>query len=153
MSPTYNPTDYNPWGGRCKRLNGKGAYVLQGWILMESPWAEPAYNLGIYNCRPPSVHGEERAGDTGFPVVNGQAHDAGTELAAWLWANRDHFGIQLVIWNRRIISRAKPWWRPYTGPSPHIDHVHWELNWWGYFNLTNAIIDQHLPIGSTPPDD
>lgn len=142
-------TDYNPWDGECKNLNGKGAYVLQGWILAESPWDE-SYNLGIYNCRPPSVHGHERAGDAGFPVINGKPHRHGFELSEWLWKERDHFGIQLVIWNRKIISRTKPWWREYNGPSPHIDHVHWELNWWGYFNLTRAIILDHQPIDWPP---
>lgn len=152
MSPRYSPTDYNPWDGECKNLNGKGAYVLQGFILAESPWDE-SRNLGIYNCRPPSVHGHERAGDTGFPVVNGKAHWQGFDLAYWLWNKRDYFGVQLVIWNRKIISRTKPWWREYNGPSPHIDHVHWELNWWGYYNLTRAIIEQHLPndMPTIPP--
>lgn len=147
-----SPTDYNPWSPPCRNGEGRGAYVLQGWILAESPYDE-SRNLGIYNCRPPSVHGHERAGDTGFPVVNGQPHRQGTLLANWLWANRDHFGIQLVIWAERIISRKNPTWRKYDGPSPHIDHVHWELNWWGYSNLTLAIINQHLPGGSTPPNE
>lgn len=30
-----------------------------------------------------------------------------------------------VIWNRLVAGAGKGWvWRPYTGPSPHTDHVH-----------------------------
>lgn len=30
-----------------------------------------------------------------------------------------------VIWNRRIASRTYGWvWKPYTGSSPHTEHVH-----------------------------
>jgi hypothetical protein len=30
-----------------------------------------------------------------------------------------------VIWNRRVASARSQWnWTPYTGPSPHTDHLH-----------------------------
>lgn len=29
-----------------------------------------------------------------------------------------------VIWNRRIWTAEKPYWRPYTGKNPHDKHVH-----------------------------
>jgi hypothetical protein len=36
--------------------------------------------------------------------------------------------VKYVIWNRRIMAGAggpNPWaWRPYSGPSPHTEHVH-----------------------------
>jgi hypothetical protein len=54
--------------------------------------------------------------------------DAG-KIAAGLIASKDD-RIKYVIWNRRIaasyaVGGAAPWaWRPYTGPSPHTEHVH-----------------------------
>jgi hypothetical protein len=50
----------------------------------------------------------------------------GTALAEYARANADRYGISYVIWNRRIWSkaRASQGWRPYSGDSPHTDHVH-----------------------------
>lgn len=54
--------------------------------------------------------------------------DAG-KIAAGLVESQDD-RIKYVIWNRRIaasyaVGGFAPWtWRPYTGPSPHTDHVH-----------------------------
>lgn len=39
-------------------------------------------------------------------------------------------GIMYMIFNRRIWSSDKPTdWRPYSGSSPHTDHVHFSFSW------------------------
>lgn len=49
------------------------------------------------------------------------------KLAASLVASRDR-RTKYIIWNRRIVSGAAgpaPWvWQPYSGQSPHTDHLH-----------------------------
>lgn len=40
-------------------------------------------------------------------------------------------GIPVIIWNRQIWSAGHRKWRPYTGASPHTDHVHFGFSWPG----------------------
>lgn len=90
------------------------------------PDANTGYPYGIYNCRPPSLHGEGRALDIGFPGV---AHPSGTALVEVLVANAGALGLMGVIWNKTRWSARSPNGAPYTGPSPHTDHIHVEVNW------------------------
>lgn len=50
----------------------------------------------------------------------------GVDVAKVIAAALKHESIQYIIYNRRITSRS--WglgtWRPYTGTSPHTEHVH-----------------------------
>lgn len=67
--------------------------------------------------------GSERAG--GKP--------AGRWIAEFLWSNRQRFGLNWEIWDRRIrryqnTSRPLGLWYAYTGPKPHTDHVHAEFD-------------------------
>ena len=67
---------------------------------------------------------------TAFDVTHDPTHgcDAG-KLADTLHAKRDS-RIKYIIWNRRIanasaIGAHPAWeWRPYTGASPHTEHIH-----------------------------
>lgn len=90
------------------------------------PLANTGGAYGIYNCRPPSLHGEGRALDIGFPGV---ANPAGTALAQALIFNAWNLGLMGVIWNRTRWSARHPEGYPYTGPSPHLDHIHVEQTW------------------------
>jgi peptidoglycan hydrolase-like protein with peptidoglycan-binding domain len=94
--------------------------------------------IGGYNCRynsgnpqQTSVHGIGRALDIMIPTVGGRANSAvGDPIANWLILNASAIGIQYIIWNRVSWggNRRAPKDRSYTGPSPHIDHIHAELN-------------------------
>lgn len=63
-----------------------------------------------------------------FDVTHDLAHgvDCG-RLAAAIVASRDP-RIKYLIWNRRILDtrpQFQPWtWQPYTGTSPHTEHLH-----------------------------
>lgn len=91
-----------------------------------------------------SCHNEGRAGDIGIrPIGDAQ----GDEIAAWLYENREGLGCQSIIYNSRVYYSANgDGWRPYL-VNPHLDHVHWELNWSGaraetsWFNDPNAGAD------------
>lgn len=49
----------------------------------------------------------------------------GNLVANWVIANAARLSVTYVIWNRRIYDvRNGKGWQPYTGPSPHTDHVH-----------------------------
>ncbi len=91
-----------------------------------------------YECRPntantaeTSQHGTGRAIDLAIPTRHGDADNArGDPVANWLVANSSRIGVQLVIWDRTVWVGylATPKARRYTGPDPHADHIHVEIN-------------------------
>lgn len=49
----------------------------------------------------------------------------GDMVAQWALANGAALSVTYIIWNRRIVdTRNNKGWEPYTGSSPHTDHVH-----------------------------
>lgn len=78
-----------------------------------------------------SQHGTGRAIDVAIPTRAGDAsNDLGDPVANWLVMNSSRIGVQLIIWDHTIwvgrLSGRKA--LPYTGPDPHVDHIHVELN-------------------------
>ena len=94
-------------------------------------------SIGGYSCRPNtadtsrmSVHGSGRALDIMIPTDHGDADNGvGDPIANWLIANSHVIGIQYLIWDHTQWSgsRTSGRVRAYTGPIPHIDHIHAEL--------------------------
>lgn len=95
-------------------------------------------SIGGYCCRPntadtslTSIHGTGRALDVMIAKVGGDADNTkGDKVAHWLVMHAQEIGVQLVIWDRMAwnASRKGEKFNPYTGPIPHIDHLHVELN-------------------------
>lgn len=115
-----------------------------------------ATSMGIYNCRAVrgttgtvSCHGEGRACDVGFPMIDGGANPAGQHLVDTLRPDAEALGIQAIIYDRVIYSARSPEGRPYTGVSPHYDHVHIELTRRAGRELTLATVQTVLGDGST----
>lgn len=125
--------DWKKWEAASANCSGgpeSGATALMNWCLQNY---QAAKNLGIYNCRTvrgstsPSMHGEGRALDVGFPVVNKKAHADGSRLLEDLANHAGELGLQCIIWDRRIYSARSPRGRKYSGVNPHIDHLHIEM--------------------------
>lgn len=57
------------------------------------------------------------------------------------WARARRLGIMYFIWDQRIWS---PWygWNPYSGSSPHRDHVHFSFSWPGAKKQTSYWHDE-----------
>lgn len=93
-------------------------------------------------------HGEGRALDW---MVNGATPDGlalGNAITSWLvapdaqgrkGAMARRFGISYLIWNRRIWGTwdLDGGWKPYTGSSPHTDHIHITFSWDGAYRQTS----------------
>lgn len=78
-------------------------------------------SIGGVGQRPgPSDHPSGHAIDVMTTGAHGDAIAA--QAVADFQAGRG--GVKYVIWNRRIWSDSSPGGRPYTGRSPHTDHVH-----------------------------
>ena len=69
------------------------------------------------------------------------------------YARARRLGIMYFIWNRRIWF---PWegWRPYSGSSPHRDHVHFSFSWDGAKKRTSFWHQKRTFVmgASAPPE-
>lgn len=121
--------------------DGPGAGNLLYWLDKESPWKALGYNLGVCNCRTvagktvKSQHARCRAFDLGLPMVNGRANPIGNGIVMALAAQGTRLGITELIWNRKRYHAGAPNGEPYTGVSPHYDHIHGSLT----LNATRAL--------------
>lgn len=112
-----------------------GAAALRSHILAN--FAGVA-SIGGFSCRQntanpaeTSVHGAGRALDIMINTIGGRANSsAGDPIANWLVRNAQAIGVQYLIWNRTQWSGARSGRkdRAYTGPIPHVDHLHVEVN-------------------------
>nr|MBP7837173.1 endonuclease/exonuclease/phosphatase family protein [Candidatus Saccharibacteria bacterium] len=116
----------------CSGKFTKGASSLSG--IIKSRWSI-IKSIGGYSCRANtanpnelSVHASGRALDIMVDGTTPAGLKAGNDIRNFLIGNAEKLGIQRVIWNRHIWSANKNGWQKYTGPSPHIDHVHAEIN-------------------------
>jgi hypothetical protein len=89
-----------------------------------------------------SEHKEGRALDYHFNYFNTTDRAKAQDFINWLLATDRHgnrhamvrrLGIMYVIWNRRIWKayEASSGWQPYSGASPHTDHIHLSFSWAG----------------------
>lgn len=89
-----------------------------------------------------SQHYEGRAMDWPMDAYDAQDKAIGDAVAQWLTANNGEmarrFGVQSIIWNRYSWYLYKPGaWYPYTGASPHTDHLHISFSWDGAMGRTS----------------
>lgn len=90
----------------------------------------------------PSDHKTGRAWDWKLDASNPDDQARAAALFAWLFADDNAMlrraGITFLIWNRQSWStKTGRVWGPYTGPNPHIDHVHISFGWPGALAQTS----------------
>lgn len=51
--------------------------------------------------------------------------------------NAHRLGVMYLIWDRRQWGSWSGTWKPYTGTSPHTDHIHISLSWDGAMKRTS----------------
>lgn len=95
-----------------------------------------------------SEHKEGRALDWGLNASNPTEKAAGDAFVHWLTAvgpdgkvgyNARRLGVMYIIWNTQMWSNSSSQaaWKPYTGASPHTDHVHVSLTWNGAYQRSS----------------
>lgn len=133
--PTYQP------GVSCDPVDRAGSVKL-GRLLVDT------YRTGVFgvsrNCDGTlSEHHEGRAVDWMLDVRNPEQKAVADAFLAWLTANDGEkarrLGIQYVIWNRTMWRAYAPerGFTPYSGASPHTDHIHLSLTWDGAMGRTS----------------
>lgn len=124
-----------PWAGgaNCTGDFTAGASALSDFVL--ATWQPPVTSVGGYDCRPNtantsevSIHGLGRALDIMVNAHTPEGLATGNEIRNWMINNSVEVGVQRVIWNSYTWSSNRDGWRPYTGPYPHDDHLHVEIN-------------------------
>jgi hypothetical protein len=158
MKEAKTMSNFPAWVGATSKDAGKsqpGALALMAYIVLDR--GRGARNWGIYNYRKVagtsywSLHGEGRALDVGFALVDGKANPEGTRLVKELLPLVGKLGIQCIIWNRTLWSAKHPNGTRYNGVSPHIDHIHIELTWKAALGLTRAIVRAAFGYEATTP--
>jgi len=143
---------YN-YASRCTGGSSGGARALESWLRNN---AGKGWSGGIYNCRNVvggnsySLHAEGRAVDWMMNAYDGAQKAAGDNLKQVLIGKSAAWGIQEVIWNRRIWTNGGGD-RAYSGTNPHVDHLHIGLNWCGANNPGNIgeLSEERLTQGAT----
>ena len=127
-----NNVEVDEPGSHCTGSFTPGAVSLSDVIKSQWPIIK---TIGGYSCRANtanpselSVHAVGRALDIMVNANTPEGLKAGNEIRNWLINNSEALGVQRVIWNRHIWSANTDGWRDYTGPVPHTDHVHAEIN-------------------------
>jgi hypothetical protein len=112
--------------GDCAGDMTAGAKQLRQQLLQQFTKVK---EIGGYNCRANtantsqlSIHAMGRALD----IMTGD----GTDIADYLVQNSNALGIQRIIWNHTIWQRTRSGAtsKQYSGPNPHTDHVHAEID-------------------------
>ncbi len=108
-----------------------------------------------------SEHKEGRAWDWANDATTAAGRQRVANFVNWLLRTDEYghrhamarrLGVMYVIWNRRIfrLYRANEGWTPYSGSSPHTDHVHISLTRRGGAKLTSFWTLQ-MPGPNPPP--
>lgn len=88
----------------------------------------------------PSHHHEGRAWDWSVSADDPVEAAMAENLLSWLLATDEHgephamfrrAGLDYIIWDRQLWDARRRSWLPYTGWSPHEDHVHFSFSWPG----------------------
>jgi hypothetical protein len=87
-----------------------------------------------------SEHKEGRAYDWMLDASKASDRAKAEQVLTWLLATDVHgnrhamlrrLGITYIIWDRQIWSVWNRSWQPYSGVSPHTDHIHFSFGWAG----------------------
>jgi len=149
----------------CDPTPKPGTVALRNLLLARYPVTQSFGISRACDVGGTSEHKEGRAFDWGANVNNAAQRAAVDDFIAQLFATDSYghnhalarrLGVMYVIWNQQIWGayNADAGWRPYSGDSPHTDHVHISLSWAGARAETSYYsghVVPGLPDGSKPP--
>jgi hypothetical protein len=119
----------------CEVVDHAGVERFRDVVLAAFPWTGDGGIVRDCHTGGDSEHKEGRAWDWMLDAHDPDDAAAAAEMLDWLLAEdadgtphamARRLGVLYVIWDGRIWSAARPeqGWQPYTGASPHTDHVH-----------------------------
>ena len=116
--------------------------------LMANHYNEFSYGISRECNHGLTEHSEGRALDWMLDAYDPHERAVADSVISWLLAPDDQgrpaamarrFGIMYIIWNKQIWATYEmdAGWRPYSGPSPHTDHIHFSFSWDGAMQRTS----------------
>jgi peptidoglycan hydrolase-like protein with peptidoglycan-binding domain len=119
--------------------------------LMKSHYAgvtKTSYGIARSCTSGVTEHSDGRAVDWMLNAANPTQKSVADAVTQWLTAPdaqgrpgamARRFGIMYIIWNRKMWRAYDParGWAPYTGSSPHTDHIHFSFSWDGAYQRTS----------------
>lgn len=150
-APAPDPVDaYARYEGQstCDPTMKPGAQYLQDLVVAHWGVGRKITSTRACHIGGTSEHKEGRAIDWGLNAADPAERAAGDAFVRWLTAVGPdgkpgyiarRLGVMYVIWNTQIWNNtsSSATWKPYTGASPHTDHVHVSLSWNGAYQRTS----------------
>ncbi len=154
---------FSPYQGQntCDPVARDGVVAFRSMVLSTYPGTGDSGIVRACSVGATSEHKEGRAWDwrvsQSDPVQAAQAED----LLTWLMAPDEQgntaamarrLGVMYVIWNSKVWKsyQAAKGWQPYSGASPHTDHVHLSFSWAGAYATTSYWSGQVSPVMYAP---
>jgi hypothetical protein len=148
--PVGRVDDYPRYEGqtRCAAVPSPGIVAFRQMVTTAYPTFPKGSLLRSCSSGGSSEHKDGRAWDWPMDASDPEDVAAVEEVMTWLTeadedGNRDarmrRLGIMYVIWDERVYKAygREPGWAPYTGASPHTDHVHFSMSWDGAWQTTS----------------
>jgi hypothetical protein len=147
---------------RCLSTEQPGVAGLRDLVMRTYPSTGRGAILRSCGVGGRSEHKEGRAWDWMVNANNPAQRAQADEMLAWLLATDEHgnrhalarrFGVMYIIWNRKVWKAYRPneGWQPYSGASPHTDHVHISFGWDGARQRTSFWTASTLLATAPPP--
>lgn len=111
--------------------------------LLSGTYGVGTFGIARYCAGGTSEHHEGRAIDWMFRADDPAQDAVARSALAWLTGNNGEMarrlGVMYLIYDRKMWRAYDPAgaWKPYTGASPHTDHIHISLTWDGALQRTS----------------
>jgi hypothetical protein len=129
--------EYHPQQ-RCTTREQPGVAAFRDLVMDAYPGTRDGGVVRACHLGGRSEHKEGRGWDWMVDAKDPKQRRAAQEVLDWLLATDEHgndhamarrTGLMYMIFNGRIWSAETPYsWRPYRGPDPHTDHVHFSFS-------------------------
>jgi hypothetical protein len=162
-SPVPQLEAFSPYQGQtvCEPVLRDGVVRFRDLVLAAYPATGDSGILRACDVGGTSEHKEGRAWDWRVNTKNPADVLAVQDLMAWLLAADElgnpaamarRLGVMYVIWDSKVWKsyQAAKGWQPYSGASPHTDHVHFSFGWAGALGATSYWSGQVAPVMTRP---
>jgi hypothetical protein len=152
-----------PYQGQthCDAVAQPGVAAFRDLVLKTYPGTGDSGIVRACHVGGASEHKDGRAWDWRVNTANAAQVAQVDDLMTWLLSTDEHdntrsmarrLGVTYMIWDSRIWKsyQADKGWQPYTGASPHTDHVHFSFAWAGAYNKTSYWTGRASPVMYAP---
>jgi hypothetical protein len=163
VSPGSAIEAFAPYQGQtaCDPVARPGVVAFRDLVLAGYPGTGDSGIARACSVGGTSEHKEGRAWDWRVNTSNPTHVEQVADLMDWLLATDEHgnaaamarrLGVMYVIWDSRVWKsyQAAKGWQPYSGASPHTDHVHISFSWAGALGATSYWTGQVAPTMFRP---